>query len=100
MAREQHNWRSVLALAAKATHSERRLEGFSRILTLPLTNARHVRRRTGVEFAWICCVVGRRHPMLRVRHLVTASLVGTAAVMLASCSSTSNTFSSLNPFAS
>ena len=38
--------------------------------------------------------------MLRMRHLVTASLVGTAAVMLASCSSTNNTFSSLNPFAS
>jgi hypothetical protein len=38
--------------------------------------------------------------MLRMRHLVTASLIGTAAVMLASCSSTNNTFSSLNPFAS
>jgi hypothetical protein len=38
--------------------------------------------------------------MLRMRQLVTAALVGTAAVMLASCSSTNNTFSSLNPFAS
>jgi hypothetical protein len=38
--------------------------------------------------------------MLRTRHLITASLVGTAAVMLASCSSTNSTFSSLNPFAS
>jgi hypothetical protein len=38
--------------------------------------------------------------MLRMRHLVTAALLGTAAVMLASCSSTNNTFSSLNPFAS
>jgi hypothetical protein len=38
--------------------------------------------------------------MLRTRHLVTAALVGTAAVMLASCSSTNNTFSSLNPFGS
>jgi hypothetical protein len=37
--------------------------------------------------------------MLRTRHLVTAALVGTAAVMLASCSSNS-TFSSLNPFGS
>jgi hypothetical protein len=38
--------------------------------------------------------------MLRMRHPVAAALVGTAAVMLASCSSTNNTFSSLNPFAS
>jgi hypothetical protein len=38
--------------------------------------------------------------MLRMRQLITASLVGTATVMLASCSSTNNTFSSLNPFAS
>jgi len=38
--------------------------------------------------------------MLRMRHLVTAALLGTAAVMLASCSSTNSTFSSLNPFAS
>jgi hypothetical protein len=38
--------------------------------------------------------------MLRIRHLVTAALLGTAAVMLASCSSTNTTFSSLNPFAS
>ncbi len=38
--------------------------------------------------------------MLRMRHLITASLVGTAAVMLASCSSTNSTFSSLNPFGS
>jgi hypothetical protein len=38
--------------------------------------------------------------MLRMRQFVTAALVGTAAVMLASCSSTNNTFSSLNPFAS
>jgi hypothetical protein len=38
--------------------------------------------------------------MLRTRQLVTAALVGTAAVMLASCSSTNNTFSSLNPFGS
>ena len=38
--------------------------------------------------------------MLRMRHLVTAALLGTAAVMLASCSSTNNTFSNLNPFAS
>jgi hypothetical protein len=38
--------------------------------------------------------------MLRMRHLVTAAVLGTAAVMLGSCSSTNNTFSSLNPFAS
>jgi hypothetical protein len=38
--------------------------------------------------------------MLRMRQFVTAALVATAAVMLASCSSTNNTFSSLNPFAS
>jgi hypothetical protein len=38
--------------------------------------------------------------MLRTRHLVTAALLGAAAVIFASCSSTNNTFSSLNPFAS
>ena len=38
--------------------------------------------------------------MLRMRHLITAALVGTAAVVLASCSSTNNMFSNLNPFAS
>ncbi|MBV9970362.1 MAG: hypothetical protein JO228_10285 [Xanthobacteraceae bacterium] len=38
--------------------------------------------------------------MLRTRHLITASLAGTAAVMLASCSSTNSTFSSLNPLGS
>jgi hypothetical protein len=38
--------------------------------------------------------------MLRVRPLLTAALLGTAAVILASCSSTNNTFSGLNPFAS
>jgi hypothetical protein len=38
--------------------------------------------------------------MLRARPLLTAALLGTAAVMLASCSSTNSTFSSLNPFAS
>jgi hypothetical protein len=38
--------------------------------------------------------------MLRTRLLITAALVGAAAVTLASCSSTNNTFSSLNPFAS
>jgi hypothetical protein len=38
--------------------------------------------------------------MLRMRHLITAARLGGAALMLASCSSTNGTFSSLNPFAS